>query len=50
MRLRNILIGTAIGGVIAYLILKPSTKTLIKYGNSSGNGEAKEDLTKHFSN
>jgi len=50
MRLRNILIGTAVGGVIAYLILKPSKKTLIRYGNSSGNGEAKEYLTKHFSN
>lgn len=63
MKLNNILIGAAIGGLIAYLILKPkkttiSTKTnqinsdndLMRYGNSSGNGEGKEDLTKHFSN
>ena len=48
MKTENILIGAAIGGVIAYFILKP--KQTIITSKASGNGESKEDLTKHFSN
>jgi hypothetical protein len=47
MKLENILIGGVIGGVIAYLILKPKTSTT---ANASGSSTKRdEQLSQHFS-